>query len=110
MESKPAASDQASRTQVSLPSQRLLADKGCDAGHLRRFLSERGTEAVIPNKENRRKIIYPFDAEAYWQRNVIERTFARLKYFHRIAIHHDKPASNFASAVAICAILIWGAH
>ena len=93
-----------------LPSQRLLADKGYDAGHLRRFLSERGTEAVIPNKVSRRKVIYPFDAEAYRQRNIIERMFARLKDFRRIATRYDKLASNFASAVAICAILIWWAH
>lgn len=49
----------------------------------------------------------PYDAEAYSDRNLIERAFCRLKDWRRIATRYDKLAINFASAVAIAAIIIW---
>ena len=94
----------------TVPSRRLLADKGYDASALRRFLAERGAEAVIPNKTNRRRILYPFDAELCRQRNVIERMFAKLKDFRRLATRYDKLTRNFASAIALCATLPWWTH
>jgi transposase len=85
---------------------RLLADKGYDAGSLRSRLAATRTEAVIPSTRSRKAPI-PYDAEAYRDRNRIERAFCRLKDWRRIATRYDKLASNFASAVAIAAIVIW---
>ena len=85
---------------------RLLADKGYDAGSLRSRLAATGTEAVIPSTRSRKTPI-PHDAEAYRDRNLIERAFCRLKDWRRIATRYDKLAINFASAVAIAAVIIW---
>lgn len=85
---------------------RLLADKGYDAGSLRSRLAATGTEAVIPSTRSRKTPI-PHDAEAYRNRNLIERAFCRLKDWRRIATRYDKLAINFASAVAIAAVIIW---
>lgn len=85
---------------------RLLADKGYDAGSLRRRLAETKTEAVIPSTRSRKTPI-PYDVEAYIGRNRIERAFCRLKDWRRIATRYDKLAINFASAVAIAAIILW---
>ena len=85
---------------------RLLADRGYDAGSLRERLSASKTEAVIPSTRSRRDPI-PYDTEAYRARNLIERAFCRLKDWRRIATRYDKLANNFASAVAIAAIVIW---
>ena len=49
------------------------------------------------------------DPVAYKQRNHIERMFCRLEDFRRIATRYDKLAANFATAVAIAAIVIWWA-
>ena len=49
----------------------------------------------------------PYDAEAYCDRNLIERAFCKLKDWRRIAARYDKLAINFASAVAIAAVIIW---
>jgi putative transposase len=49
----------------------------------------------------------PYDTEAYFERNRIERAFCRLKDWRRIATRYDKLAINFASAVASAAIVIW---
>ena len=85
---------------------RLLADKGYDANSSRNRLSETETEAVIPSTKSRKAPI-PYDLEAYRDRNRIERAFCRLKDWRRIVTRYDKLAINFASAIAIAAIVIW---
>jgi transposase len=82
------------------PSDKTIADKAYDATHLRDFLASRGTMPVIPNKANRKEL-YPFDAEAYKLRNIIERTFCRLKDFRAIATRYDKTARNFLSGLCL---------
>ena len=90
-----------------LPAARLcIADAAYDSDRLRQFLIARGTTPVIPNNP-RRKRLHPFDAQAYKQRNRVERMFGRLKDWRRIATRYDKLAVNFAAAVAIAAIIIW---
>ena len=76
------------------------ANKDYDANHLRRFLAERGTAAVIPSTLSR-KVAIPHDAERYRMRNVIERTFCRIKDFRGIATRYDKTARNFLAAVCL---------
>lgn len=82
----------------------LLADTAYDSDGLRRFLIERGALPVIPNNPTR-KHPQPFDRNLYKARNTIERTIGRLKDWRRIHTRYDKLAANFASAVAIAAIL-----
>lgn len=82
----------------------MIGDKGYDATHLRLFLESRGTTPVIPNKTNR-KVLFPFDADLYRLRNVIERTFCRLKDFRGLATRYDKLARNFLAGVCLVAAL-----
>lgn len=88
------------------PSAWLIGDKGYDADHLRALLESRGTIAVIPNKSNRKRL-YPFDAERYKQRNLIERTNCRIKDFRAIATRYDKTARNFLAGVCLVTALIY---
>ena len=88
------------------PPARLLADKGYDANSLRARLSAAETEAVIPSTRSRITPI-PHNAEAYRDRNLIERAFCKLKDWRRIATRYDKLAINFASGVALAAIILW---
>jgi transposase len=88
------------------PSEQLIGDKGYDADHLRLFLQTRGTTAVIPNKINR-KTLFPFDPELYRLRNVIERTFCRLKDFRAIATRYDKTARNFLAGLCLVTALCY---
>jgi transposase len=88
------------------PSQELIADKAYDADHLRAFLQARGTLVVIPNKSNRVNL-YPFDADKYKARNVIERSIGRIKDFRAIATRYDKTARNFLSGICLAAVIIW---
>ncbi len=81
-----------------------LADTAYDSDALRNFMVRRGTVPVIPNNPTRKRM-QPFDHIRYKQRNLIERTAGRLKDWRRIHTRYDKLARNFASAVAIAAIL-----
>jgi putative transposase len=74
---------------ATAPSEQLIDDKGYDADHLRLFPQIRGTMPIIPNKTNRNRL-FPFAAELYRLRNVVERTFCRLKDFRAIATRYDK--------------------
>jgi putative transposase len=90
-----------------LPAARLCAaDTAYDSNGLRQFLKERGTLPVIPNNPTR-KNLQPFDPAAYRHRNLIERMFARLKDFRRIATRYDKLGRNYAAAVALAAVVTW---
>ena len=86
------------------PSRSLAADTAYDSDGLRQFLLERGTKPVIPNNPTRKRV-HPFDRTAYRRRNLIERAFCRLKDFRRIATRYDKLARNFASALALAAVI-----
>lgn len=83
-----------------------LADAAYDSDGFRRLLLDRDTMPVIPNNPTRKRL-HPFDREAYRLRNVIERTFGRLKDWRRIATRYDKLARNYRAAVAIAAIVIY---
>jgi transposase len=88
------------------PLKRLLADKAYDTNRLRDLLAQQGTEAVIPSIA-RRKPLIPYDRDAYRQRNLIERMFARLKDYRRIATRYDKLARNFLAGILIAAAITW---
>ena len=88
------------------PTGSLIGDKGYDADHLRQFLGARGTTVVIPNKINR-IAPHPFDAATYRLRNVIERTFCRLKDFRRIATRYDKLARNFLASLCLVTVICY---
>ena len=50
---------------------------------------------------------HTYDAEAYKNRNLIERMFCRLKDFRRIATRYDKRIDIFLSAILLAAAITW---
>lgn len=88
------------------PIERLLADRGYDANHLRHRLAQLRIEAVIPATTSRKRPI-DYDTIAYRDRNRVERLWARLKDFRRVATRYDKLASNFLSSALIAATIAY---
>lgn len=80
----------------------VLADKAYDAEGLIFRIAEKNAKVVIPPKSNR-IVQREFDKQQYRNRNVIERFFARIKQFRRIATRYDKLASRFKSFFALVA-------
>jgi transposase len=83
---------------------RLIADRGYDANPLRADLKEAGTRPVIPGTRSRKRPIQ-YDRHRYKDRWRIEAAFSGLKDFRRVATRYDKLAANYASAVALAAVV-----
>ena len=98
--------DYASALIENLPVQAVVADKGYDADHFVATIEAAGAEAVIPPRSNR---IEPreFDRHLYRARNLVERFFARLKHFRRIATRYDKLAKSFLSFIHLACAFVW---
>jgi len=88
------------------PSAELVGDKGYCSDDLRAWLAQRGTQAVIPNKRNRRTH-HACDPDIYKQRNVIERMFCRFKDWRRVAMRYDRKIETFMATIVIAATVIW---
>lgn len=84
----------------------VVADKAFDANSLLAVIEAMKAMAVIPPKANR---IEPrnYDKHVYKSRNLVERFFARLKQFRRIATRYDKLATNFLGAIYLAAAVTW---
>lgn len=83
---------------------RLIADKGYDPDWLRQNLRQQGVWVVIPGTRARKRKIR-LDKRRYRDRWRIEAVFCRIKDFRRIATCYDELARNFASALAITAVI-----
>lgn len=83
---------------------RVLADRGYDANALRRGLRLAGTTPIIPGRRGRKRPVQ-YDRRRYRDRWRIEAAFCRLKDFRWIATRYDKLARNFASTLALAAVV-----
>jgi transposase len=83
---------------------RRSADKGYDADWLRTDLRRNGITPVIPGKRDRKRRIR-HDRPRYRERWRIAAMVNRLEDFRRIATRYDKFASNYASAIALVAVV-----
>ena len=92
----------------------VIADRAYDAEHFHDTILDAGAtpvipprpEPVIPPRPERRRP-HACNWRLYKERNLIERFFARLKQFRRVATRYDKLLANFRGFVLIAAITIW---
>jgi transposase len=95
----------------------LLADKAYSARAHREHLRSRGITAVIPERSdqvrNRQRRgsaggrPVTFDADAYKNRNVVERAFNRIKNWRGLATRYDKHAEIYRGRVVLASIVLW---
>jgi transposase len=64
-----------------------------------------GAEAVIPPRSCQQS--RAFDSKTCHARNDIERCFAQLKQWRRLATRYDRKDSNFRAFLCIASFLIW---
>lgn len=84
----------------------VLGDKGYDSDAFATAVEDRGAEAVIPPRANR-KAPREYDAVVYKERNKVERCINRLKQFRRVATRYEKTARNFLGMVLFAAVTLW---
>lgn len=80
----------------------VVADKAFDAASLLQPIRALGAKAVIPPRVNRKEA-RGYDIHYYKSRNLIERFFARIKQFRRIATRYDKLAGRFSVFIFVTA-------
>lgn len=95
----------------------VLADQAYSSRAIRSHLRRRGIRAVIPQPSDQighrlrrgRAGGRPpaFDAEAYKQRNAVERCINWLKQWRGLAMRTDKLAIAYQAALHLAGILIW---
>ena len=83
----------------------VLADKGYDSRELVQRIEDQGGEAVIPPRSCQPARAY--DKARYRLRNRIERCFAKLKQWRRIATRYDRKPANFLASILAAAICLW---
>ncbi|UKE72135.1 IS5 family transposase [Xanthomonas graminis] len=83
----------------------VLADKGYDRRELVEVIRAQGAEAVIPPRSCQQPRFY--ERTRYRRRNCIERCFARLKQFRRIATRFDRKPAHFLAFLYLASILLW---
>jgi transposase len=89
-----------------LPQTMLLADRGYDADWIRELARQQGAWANISPKRNRRDPIC-FSPYLYRARNLVERSFNKIKQCRRVATRYDKFAANYSAFVKLASIRIW---
>ena len=83
----------------------VLADKGYDSDANRAAIRAAGAEPCIPPRKNRKAAV-AYDRHLYRERNVVERYFARVKQYRRVATPYDKRAANYLGFVWLASIAI----
>jgi len=99
---------------------KILGDKAYSSRATRTLLRAHGIVAVIPeprdqraNRKRRgstgaRPVTY--DRDTYKGRNVVERSFARLKQWRGLATRYDKLAIVYRAAAVLAAVITWLHH
>lgn len=84
----------------------LIADRAYDCDAFVALLSQQSTEAVIPSRKNRKqqRVI---DRNLYRDRNKVERFFAWMKRFRRIATRYEKTASSYLGQLHLAGTMCW---
>lgn len=92
---------------AEIKAEAVLADKAYDADkRVIEVLKEKGIEAVIPPKSNRKEP-RDYDRHLYIARHLIENFFAKLKQYRAIATRYDKRSANFLGGIYLAASIIW---
>jgi transposase len=83
----------------------VIADKGYDKQALVDAIEDGGAEAVIPTQKGR-KVPRDIDTDRYKDRNLVERFWAKMKVFRRVATRYEKTGRNFLAFAHVAAIMI----
>ena len=83
----------------------VIGDKGYDKPALVDAIEANGAEAVIPTLKTR-KDQRDIDTDRYKDRNLVERFWAKMKVYRRVATRYEKTSRNLLAFVHVAATMI----
>jgi transposase len=83
----------------------VIADKSYDADDLVQEIHQRGAQAVIPPRSNRKQP-HKYSKSRYKTRNLMERIVNWIKHYRRVATRYEKTARNFLAFVHLASFLV----
>ena len=86
--------------------ERLIADKSYDFDDLLQQLAERGVEAVIPPRSNRKQQ-REYDKHLYKERHLVECFINKIKHYRRVFSRFEKLAKRYLAFLSFAGALIW---
>ena len=84
----------------------VLGDKGYDVLSFLEYLAQCDIRTVTPPKSNRLEQ-QEYDRPVCKDRNLVERFFAFLKQFRRIATRYEKLARNYFGMISLACAYLW---
>jgi transposase len=84
----------------------VIADKGYDTRTIVDAIIAMKAVPVIPPRSYRIEQ-RSYDRQLYKQRNMIERTFNKLKHWRRLATRYDRKAIYFMAFLHLAAATLW---
>jgi transposase len=96
---------QAPKLIEDVPFEVVIGDRGFDSQALVEVIAAKGGEAVIPTRKNC-KVQRVIDRDRYKDRNLVERFWAKVKQYRRVATRYEKTARNFLALVHVASIMI----
>lgn len=90
---------------IEIKTKHVIADRGYDSDRVLEKIEELGASAIVPPKSNR-NVQREYDRGIYKKRNLIEKSFNKLKRFLRTATRYDRKAIYFKSFMYLAASLM----
>jgi len=87
-------------------SKNVIADKGYDSNELRNYLEASGRTPIIPPRAGRLDDI-EYDSHTYRERNLVERFFAKIKHYRRVATRFEAKSYLYRAMIVLASIMIW---
>jgi transposase len=84
----------------------IVGDRGYDSNAVLELIARKGALPNIPSCR-RRRVKRSVDLDVYRKRNVVKRSFCKLRQFRPIATRFEKPAHNVLAAVLLASTRIW---
>ena len=83
----------------------FIGDKAYDSDAVVKKANQRGAEAVIPSRKNR-KVARDYDKHLYKERKKVEWFINLIKQFRRVATRYEKTGRNFLGFVHVASIMV----
>ncbi|NPV55268.1 MAG: transposase [Anaerolineae bacterium] len=86
--------------------ERVIADRSYDSEEFLHQIAEKGAEAAIPPRKNR-KVSREYDLHFYKERHLIECFFDKIKRYCRLFSRFEKPDQRWLGFLSFAGALIW---